>query len=118
MVRWEATLDDGTKESGETCGGSWQNLSANLNKRKIVALNIGNEYGVSDIDNNADGYFIGNKLFAIMPDNFQMDFVGIGYWRKNDNAVRIKWHNPITMELLTTEAKNISECNLTLIKNI
>jgi hypothetical protein len=44
--------------------------------------------------------------------------VGIGYWRKHESVVRIKWYNADNMELIKTEAQPVNEIKQALIKNI
>jgi hypothetical protein len=118
MVKYHCKLSDGSSITGRT-DGDWLKTKEYLleSKKQIVALSISNAHGGGNIDPNCDGYFIGNKSIATMPSGISVDLVGIGYWRKHDNTVRIKWYNAQTMELMHTEARTPEEAGLSLIRN-
>lgn len=119
MVRWTAKLSNGEDRMGYTDNGSWKTLKPYLDKNnlKILELEISNKSGVGRIDKNCDGYFIGNKIIAVLNQPGQETFVGIGYWRKNEDVVRIKWYDAETMELKNTEARKLEETGISLVKN-
>jgi hypothetical protein len=120
MVRWNITFNDGTNLTGMTDDGSWKLVPDFINRKnlKIVSMNIGNDFGIGRIDNNCDGYYLNNKIIAIMQSKQQVRMVGIGYWRKHESVVRIKWYNADNMELIKTEAQPVNEIKQALIKNI
>lgn len=119
-ITWQCQTDQGDVLGGFTEDGSWRKLK-NLvlsKKTKIVSLNIRNKYGGGTIDSNADGYFMANKILAKMGGETQ-EYIGIGYWKSDQDVVRIKWYNYKTMELFTTEVRNVDSCSEDcLIKNI
>lgn len=117
MTIWTAKLSDNTTVSGQTDNGSWYHLAESLSPRAIKELCLDNEIGVGRIDKNADGYFIANKIIATFPSSSCVNLVGIGYWKNNDDKVRIKWFNTVDMTLTYTEAKYENECGPCLIKN-
>jgi hypothetical protein len=119
MVKWTALTVSDTFE-GYTDDGSWRELGKRLGDEwhhTIVSLSLSGANAGATIDSNADGYYIGNKVIAIFPFTQQIDLCGIGYWKKHENVVRIKWYRKDTMELVFTEAKPTNECEGFLIKN-
>ncbi len=108
-VYWHATLSDGQKISGTTEDGSWTILKANLANRKITSLYIDSQIGTGKIDDNRDGYFISNRVVTAVGGSSSIYLVGIGYWRKDDEFVRIKWYRRDNMQLATTEARPLTE---------
>lgn len=124
MVKWNAIVQSellGRNEEyeGQIDDGSWLKFPEVLRKgdMKIISLQLLGDSGGGKIDSNADGYFIGNKVIALMPSTVQIELVGIGYWKKHESVARIKWYNKHTMELMYTEARNLNECGFCLIKN-
>ncbi len=116
MVKWFAVLSDGNAMEGSVDDGSWRDLRLKLEGRKIVKLHIFNESNDSQIDQNKDGYFVGNKIITGMGCP-QLDFVGIGYYQRHDDMARIKWHDAKTLDLIFTEARKADECGFSLITN-
>lgn len=118
-VIWKAFLSNGDTVEGKTDDGSWNNVRYKLlnDGTKIKSLEIHNNIGSGRIDDNCDGYLIGNKAVAIMPSDTNIVLVGIGYWKQNESVARIKWYRADSMELVFTEARPINECGFFLIKN-
>lgn len=118
MVKYTLKLDNKDVLTGQTDDGSWGKLQEYLNQtnRKIVSLKIDNEFGSGFIDNDCDGYFIGNKSIAVMGAG-GVDMVGIGYWKKNDPNVHILWYDKSFMNLITSEARSVESCGFFFVKN-
>jgi hypothetical protein len=97
---------------------SWASVKDKFNQEEyIVSLRLDGDQGSATIDDNKDGYFLGNKMIASMQGGFQVNLVGIGYWTKNEETARIKWYNSDTMQLMFTEARPTEECGFFLIRN-
>lgn len=119
-ISWNCKTSDGSILGGFTDDGSWRELkNAILTKKtKVISLNIRNKHGGATIDDNADGYFIANKMLAKMGGSVN-EYIGIGYWRSHEDVVRIKWYDSNTMELWANETRHLNECSQDcLIKNI
>lgn len=118
VITWEATLSDGRSISGPVENGSWKLVQAKLDAEnvRLVSLKLLGA-GIGSIDSNCDGYFIGQRIMAQAFSGSIREMVGIGYWKKNSNVVRIKWYNRSNLDLMTVEAKPVSECGRMLVKN-
>lgn len=116
MVKWTATVITGMTYSGDTEDGSWRTFSNDV-KDQIISLRIDNAMAGATIDDNKDGYLIANKVIAAIQGGMQAKLVGIGYWDKPADVVRIKWYLASSMELQFTEARPTELCGLFLIKN-
>lgn len=120
MVKWIAKLSNNEEESGAVTDGSWKLIKQTIhqsNDLQITELSIANDIGSGTIDKNCDGYFIGNKSIALLGSSGKIELVGIGYWKKNEDVVRVKWYHKDSMRLFMTEAKPLKDCDLFLIKN-
>lgn len=115
MATWFAVLSDGNAFEGGTEDGSWRKLKITIGDRKIQRLHIFNDQGEGHIDDNKDGYFIGNKVITGLGQPVTINLVGIGYYQKHDDTVRIKWYDKNTMELKQTEARSPQKCGFSLI---
>jgi hypothetical protein len=119
MVKWEATLANGQVLSGISDDGSWRSVGSRVAsaKSKLVGLVVSTKDGTGTIDANSDGYFLGNKIIASLPAFMEIKLIGIGYWKKYDDMVRIKWYDIDNMSLFETEARPIKDCGSALVKN-
>jgi hypothetical protein len=119
MVNWIATLSNDELLSGSNEDGSWKNVANYLkdNNLKIKYFRIENQQGTGVIDSNCDGYFLGNKVISTFPFGNSIDLIGIGYWRRNDNCVRILWYSAQSMQLISTEPRELEDCGFFLVKN-
>ena len=118
MITWNAKLSNGHAMSGLVDDGSWKTVQAKLDTEhiRIVSLKLLGA-GTGAIDDNCDGYFIGQKIMAQAFTGEFRDMVGVGYWKKHSNMVRIKWYNKNDFNLITSEAKPVSECGFLFVKN-
>jgi len=119
-ISWNCTTLNNEILGGFTDDGSWIDLKNRIknNNDKIVEINIRNINGGATIDRNADGYFIANKLIAKLGGPTQ-EYIGLGYWKKHQNVVRIKWYDKTTMSLCFNEVRDLQECSENcLIKNV
>lgn len=117
---WSVLLSDGTSLSGTTEDGSWKQLENKLNSSGLFvkSIKVYNDYGAISTDDNADGYFLGLKVVAHMiPLAQQEDYIGLGYWKKSDNKVRILWYDKRTLECKYNEARDAKDCGFFLVKN-
>lgn len=110
-----AILNDGHGIEGGIDDGSWRKLKVTLGSRRIERLHIFNDQNTGKIDDNKDGYFIGNKIITGLAQPTSLHLCGIGYYQKHDDTVRIKWYKKDTMELVETEARPSGECGFSLI---
>jgi hypothetical protein len=115
MTKWFAVLSDGNAFEGGVDDGSWRKLKLTIDGRRIERLHIFNDQAAGRIDDNKDGYFIGNKIIGGLGQSITIHLCGIGYYQKHDNIVRIKWYDKQTMELQQTEARPAEECGFSLI---
>lgn len=121
MVKWKVSLtnDKLVPTEGLVNDGSWLKLSSSVSDGScsILSMQLLGDHAGASIDSGCDGYFLGNKIIAMMPSSNQVELVGIGYWRREEPVARIKWYNSNTMELVFTEARPIIQCGFFLIQN-
>ena len=116
MVHWEAKLEDGSKQSNECGNGSWVDFIQN-NAKKVVGLSAHSDQGKVNIDDNARGYFLSQKVIASVFNPDQVNLLGIGYLNNNKDVVHIKWYIMPSTKLAYTEARSIGECGDFLLRN-
>jgi hypothetical protein len=118
-IYWEAILNNGIINSGLVNDGSWRQLKTFVQKNgiKIQQFRLHSIIAESNVDQDADGYFLGNKVIASIESDKQFEMVGIGYWKKDDPMVRIIWHDSNTMDVVETEGRSVEDCGFLLLKN-
>ena len=122
MVNWEAQTSKGYIFTGLVDDSSWIDFKNTLYARrdevgKVKSLKIFGTLGAATIDNDKDGYFLGNKILTALQGGATLELVGIGYWSKSDNVVRVKWYKTSTMELAVTEGRPLETSEFFLIRN-
>jgi hypothetical protein len=119
MVTWHAILSNGQEKSGTNEDGSWLRLKADIDRYddKIISVKLtGN--GEISTDKNRDGYFLGNKVIRqIAANSKELHLVGLGYYSRSEDAVRIIWCKADTMETLETEVRSREKAGSFLIEN-
>lgn len=118
-IYWKVKLSSNEYLEDKTTNGSWKNLAKYIssNNLDIISCEISSKIGLGYIDKNREGYFIGNKVIALINSGQQVHLTGIGYWNKSTKSCHIKWYNSKNMELVNTEARTEEHSGFFLIKN-
>ena len=104
---------------GKIDDGTWLNVKDIVKNENqyVISVSLYSKNGTAYIDDNRKGYFLSNRCVTEVGSGKTIESVGLGYLDNDLRTIRIKWFSKPTLELLNTEARDISTSELFTIIN-